>query len=126
MSFTAAVRQNDAHGQEGRGLSRVGSGGRAGRAVVESLLQRPEYAAVTLLVAVSEDVPLDDDALLLWGIFTRFDCARDIVPAATETRGAWTTCRGPLGIDATWKPGYPAPVENLPEVVASVDTWWGR
>jgi len=98
----------------------------AGRAVVESLLQRPEYAAVTLLVAVSEDVPLDDDALLLWGIFTRFDCARDIVPAATETRGAWTTCRGPLGIDATWKPGYPAPVENLPEVVASVDTWWGR
>ncbi len=97
-----------------------------GRAVVESLVRRPEYAGVKLLAAVSEDVPLDDDALLLWGIFTRFDCARDLVPAATETRGAWTTCRGPLGIDATWKPGYPAPVENLPEVVAGVNAWWGQ
>jgi hypothetical protein len=35
-------------------------------------------------------------------------------------------CRGPLGIDATWKPGYPDPVTNLPEVVAAVDGWWGR
>src|ERR1051325_1535307 len=98
----------------------------AGRAVVESLVRRPEYAGVKLLAVVSEDVPLEDDALLLWGIFTRFDCARDVVPAATETRGAWTTCRGPLGIDATWKPGYPAPVENLPEVIAGVNAWWGR
>jgi 4-hydroxy-3-polyprenylbenzoate decarboxylase len=97
-----------------------------GRAAVEALVRRPEYAQVKLLAAVSEDVPLDDDELLLWGIFTRFDCARDIVPAATETRGAWTVCRGPLGIDATWKPGYPDPVTNLPEVVAGVDGWWGR
>jgi 4-hydroxy-3-polyprenylbenzoate decarboxylase len=97
-----------------------------GRAVVETLVRRPEYAQVKLLAAVSEDVPLDDDELLLWGIFTRFDCARDLVPAATETRGAWTVCRGPLGIDATWKPGYPDPVTNLPEVVAAVDGWWGR
>jgi 4-hydroxy-3-polyprenylbenzoate decarboxylase len=97
-----------------------------GRAVVESLVRRPEYAGVKLLAAVSEDVPLDDDELLLWGIFTRFDCARDVVPAGTETRGAWTVCRGPLGIDATWKQGYPDPVTNLPEVVAGVDGWWGR
>jgi 4-hydroxy-3-polyprenylbenzoate decarboxylase len=98
----------------------------AGRAVIESLVRRPELADVRLLVAVSGDVPLDDDELLLWGIFTRFDCARDLIPATTETRGAWTVCRGPLGIDATWKDGYPAPVENLPEVVAGVDAWWGR
>jgi UbiD family decarboxylase len=97
-----------------------------GRAVVEALVRRPEYAGVKLLAAVSEDVPLEDDELLLWGIFTRFDCARDIVPAGTETRGAWTVCRGPLGIDATWKQGYPDPVTNLPEVVAGVDGWWGR
>jgi 4-hydroxy-3-polyprenylbenzoate decarboxylase len=97
-----------------------------GRAVVEALVRRPEYAGVKLLAAVSEDVPLDDDELLLWGIFTRFDCARDLVPAATETRGAWTVCRGPLGIDATWKSGYPEPVTNLPEVVAGVSGWWGR
>jgi 4-hydroxy-3-polyprenylbenzoate decarboxylase len=97
-----------------------------GRGVIERLVGRPEYAAVRLIVAVSADVPLEDDELLLWGIFTRFDCARDIVPAAVETRGAWLECRGPLGIDATWKKGYPEPVENLPEVIANVDAWWGK
>jgi 4-hydroxy-3-polyprenylbenzoate decarboxylase len=95
-----------------------------GRALVERLIARPEYAQVPLVVAVSPDVPFDDDELLLWGIFTRFDCARDIVPATVETRGAWLTARGPLGIDATWKTGYPEPVENLPDVVTAVGQWW--
>jgi 4-hydroxy-3-polyprenylbenzoate decarboxylase len=76
------------------------------------------------VVAVSRDVPLADDELLLWGIFTRFDCARDIVPAAVEARGAWLTCRGPLGIDATWKPGYPDPVGTPTTVVERVSGWW--
>ncbi len=97
-----------------------------GRAVVDRLVRRPEYAGAKLIVAVSGDVPLDDDELLLWGIFTRFDCARDVVPAATEARGPWLTCRGPLGIDATWKSGYPEPVASLPEVIAGVDGWWGK
>ena len=97
-----------------------------GRAVVEALVRRPELAACKLIVAVSEDVPLDDDTLLLWGIFTRFDCARDVIPAGTETRGAWLTCRGPLGIDATWKEGYPEVVASPPEVVGRVDAWWGK
>ncbi len=96
-----------------------------GRATVEALIRRPEYAALKLIVAVSEDVPLEDDELLLWGIFTRFDCARDIVPARAESRGAWIACHGPLGIDATWKPGYPEPVASPPEVVARVSGWWG-
>jgi 4-hydroxy-3-polyprenylbenzoate decarboxylase len=97
-----------------------------GRRVVERLVRRPEYAALKLVVAVSADVPLADDELLLWGIFTRFDCARDILPARTETRGAWLTCHGPLGIDATWKTGYPETVGTPPEVIAAVDGWWGR
>ena len=97
-----------------------------GRAVIERLVQRPELQALKLIVAVSADVPLDDDQLLLWGIFTRFDCARDIVPARTETRGAWLTCHGPLGIDATWKAGYPETVGTPPAVAAAVDGWWGR
>ena len=97
-----------------------------GRRVVERLVRRPEYAAVKLLVAVSADVPLEDDELLLWGIFTRFDCARDVIPAGIETRGAWASCRGPLGIDATWKTGYPAAIENHPDVIARVDSWWGK
>ena len=98
----------------------------AGRAVVEQLVRRPEYAGLRLIVAVSEDVPLEDDELLLWGIFTRFDCARDIVPARVETRGAWVSVSGPLGIDATWKDGYPEPVASPPEVIARVSEWWGR
>jgi UbiD family decarboxylase len=97
-----------------------------GRAVIERLIQRPEYAGIKLIAAVSADVPLEDDELLLWGVFTRFDCARDCVPAAVERRGAWQTCHGPLGIDATWKAGYPEPVANRPEVVAAVDGWWKR
>jgi 4-hydroxy-3-polyprenylbenzoate decarboxylase len=97
-----------------------------GRAVIERLVQRPELAAAKLIVAVSPDVPLEDDEMLLWGIFTRFDCARDILPARTETRGAWLTCHGPLGIDATWKTGYPETVGTPPEVIAAVEGWWGR
>ncbi len=94
--------------------------------MVEHLARRPEYAGLKLVVAVSKDVPLGDDELLLWGIFTRFDCARDIVPAHTESRGAWLACRGPLGIDATWKSGYPASVATPAVVIAKVDAWWGR
>src|SRR5262249_29609115 len=45
---------------------------REGRAVLEALVHRPELAGAKLIVAVSPDVPLDDDELLLWGIFTRF------------------------------------------------------
>ena len=97
-----------------------------GRAVVETLVRRPELAACKLIVAVSPDVSLDDDELLLWGIFTRFDCARDSVPAKVESRGAWFTCRGPLGIDATWKDGYPDPVATPADVIQKVDGWWGR
>ena len=97
-----------------------------GRGVVERLVARAEYAALKMVVAVSADVPLMDRELLLWGVFTRFDCARDVIPARTETRGAWLTCRGPLGIDATWKQGYPEVVATPPKVMASVDGWWGK
>lgn len=97
-----------------------------GRRVVERLVRRPEYSAVKLIVAVSADVPLEDDELLLWGIFTRFDCARDVIPASLEARGAWLACRGPLGIDATWKTGYPEAIVTHPDVIARVDSWWGK
>jgi 4-hydroxy-3-polyprenylbenzoate decarboxylase len=97
-----------------------------GRGVVERLVQRPELARAPMIVAVSEDVPLEDDELLLWGIFTRFDCARDLVPARVETRGTWLTAHGPLGIDATWKTGYPEPVAVPAEIVQRVDGWWAE
>ena len=90
----------------------AGSSESPGRRAIETLVRCTEYEGVPLIVAVGQDVALDDERELLWGIFTRFDCARDVVPGRTEVRGAWLTARGPLGIDACWKPGYP-------EVVAS-------
>lgn len=94
-----------------------------GREVVERLVQAP-LGPVRWVAAVSPDVPLDDSELLLWGLFTRFDCARDIVFTQVERRGAWTTCRGVLGIDATFKPGYPEPLQMSAEIVERVDRRW--
>jgi len=97
----------------------------AGRETVERLVQAP-LGPIKIVAAVSTDVPLDDRDLLLWGIFTRFDCARDIVFTDVQHRGAWTTAHGVLGIDATFKPGYPAPLEMDPEMVQKVDRRWNE
>jgi len=70
-------------------------------------------------------VALDQEASLLWGIFTRFDPARDLVAQAQEFVGARPVYRGRIGIDATWKTGYPAPLEMTPEIVQLVDRRWG-
>jgi len=79
---------------------------------------------VRIVAAVSGDVDLDDRDLLLWGIFTRFDCARDIVFSRVEHRGAWSTCYGVLGIDATFKPGYPERLTMPDEIIERVDRKW--
>ena len=78
------------------------------------------------MAVVSDDVPLDDRTLLLWGIFTRFDAARDVVFSGMRLDGAWPRYRGRMAIDATWKPGYPDPIEMDPEVVRLVDRRWGE
>ena len=81
---------------------------------------------VKFVVAVSEDVVLDDEASLLWGIFTRFDPARDIIMESQEFVGARPVYRGRVGIDATWKEGYPLPLEMDPAIVRLVDRRWGE
>ncbi|HUP01454.1 MAG TPA: UbiD family decarboxylase [Gemmatimonadota bacterium] len=100
--------------------------GRTGRAVAESLARSPRLGRVQWVAVVSEDVPLDDRTLLLWGIFTRFDAARDVVFSEVRLDGAWPRYRGRMAIDATWKPGYPNPIEMDPEVVRLVDRRWGE
>lgn len=97
---------------------------RDGRKVVEALVKAPALTKVKLIVAVSEDVDLADRESLLWGIFTRFDPARDVVFTAAEMQGAWPVYRGILGIDATFKPGYPDPVEMDPAVTRKVEGRW--
>jgi len=100
--------------------------GRTGRAVAEALAGSDRLGSVKWVAVVSEDVPLDDPVLLLWGIFTRFDAARDVVFSEMRLKGAWPRYAGRMAIDATWKPGYPNPIEMDPGVVRLVDRRWGE
>ncbi len=80
---------------------------------------------VRFIVAVSADVDLDDDENLQWGIFTRFDPARDMLFERQEFKGARPVYGGTVGIDATWKEGYPAPLETDESTRRLVDRRWG-
>ncbi len=95
-----------------------------GRSVVQELVKLPALAGVKLIAAVSPDVDLRDRESLLWGIFTRFDPARDVVFTDASLQGSWPVYRGCLGIDATFKPGYPDPVEMDPAIVRLVTERW--
>jgi 4-hydroxy-3-polyprenylbenzoate decarboxylase len=79
-----------------------------------------------LVAAVSADIPLDDRTLLLWGIFTRFDPARDVFFEDSRMRGAWPLHRGRMAIDATFKTGYPAALEMDPATQKLVDDRWSQ
>jgi 4-hydroxy-3-polyprenylbenzoate decarboxylase len=94
--------------------------------VLENLLPWAEQAGVKWLVAVSDDVDLNDETALIWGIFSRFDPARDFRFAEQRFVHARPVYTGPIAIDATWKPGYPAAVAMDPEVVKLVDRRWGE
>ncbi|MBI3087715.1 MAG: UbiD family decarboxylase, partial [Candidatus Omnitrophica bacterium] len=97
-----------------------------GREVIEALVRAPNFGSVKLIAAVSQDVNLDDRESLLCGIFTRFDPARDVVFTQAELNGSWPVYRGLLGIDATFKPGYPDPIEMDPAVVDLVNRRWNQ
>ena len=100
--------------------------GRAGRSVAERLAASSSLGRYKWVAVVSDDVPLDDPTLLLWGIFTRFDAARDVVFSESRLEGAWPRYAGRMAIDATWKPGYPDPIVMDPDVVGRVDARWGE
>ena len=97
-----------------------------GREVVEKLVDNPLLGGVKIVVAVSGDVDIDDDENLLWGIFTRFDAVMDVMFSKTEFRGLAPVYSGVMGIDATWKQGYPKPLVMDPEIVKKVDSKWSR
>ena len=95
-----------------------------GRSVIEPLVKAPALAAVKLIAAVSPDVDLANVESILWGIFTRFDPARDVVFTEASLQGAWPVYRGRMGIDATFKTGYPDPVEMDPRIIEQVNQRW--
>jgi UbiD family decarboxylase len=92
----------------------------------EALAQHPVTKTYLLHVLVSDDVPLDDEMMMLWGWFTRFDPLADIHPSQTEHVHNRVIFHFPIAIDATWKPGYRKPVELDPDVVAAVEAKWAR
>lgn len=97
-----------------------------GRKVLEPLVASTAMADLKMIAVVSPDVDIDDDVDAIWGIFTRFDPARDVAFTATSMTGIQPNYAGVLGIDATWKPGYPDPVEMDPDTVKLVDRRWSE
>ncbi|HET7560273.1 MAG TPA: UbiD family decarboxylase [Limnochordia bacterium] len=95
-------------------------------AVLEALLRSDRLGPAKIVAAVSPDVDLADDVALHWGIFTRFDPARDITFSRMEARGARVLCSGVMAIDATFKPGYPDPVTMPAEITRRVDARWAE
>jgi 4-hydroxy-3-polyprenylbenzoate decarboxylase len=100
--------------------------GRPGRDVLEDLIQRPGLDHYPLIAGVSEDVDIEDDVQLLWGLLTRFEPARDVFFKQAKLQGIRPVYEGPLAIDATFKAGYPEPLVMVPEIQERVDRRWGE
>ena len=92
------------------------------RETLVGLMRAP--LGMKFIVAVSPDVNLDDEENLQWGIFTRFDPARDMVFEEQTFAGARPVYRGSIGIDATWKEGYPLPLEMDDSIEKLVGRRW--
>ena len=92
------------------------------RRVLEAALAHPHVQDFLFIWAVSDDVPLDNDTLLLWGMFTRFDPARDWISRSSAWEGMRPVYRAPVGVNATWKPFYPAPLTMPEEVIRRAQT----
>ena len=103
-------------------VDRIGSS----RGIISALVARPETTGAKIVAIVSEDVDIDNDVELIWGIFTRFDPAKDVVFSRQEFRGIAPVYSGVLGIDSTWKQGYQKPLVMDPEIVRKVDRRWAE
>jgi 4-hydroxybenzoate decarboxylase subunit C len=95
-----------------------------GAEVLSSIVRRTDLAGIALAAAVSEDVNLRDRENYIWGLFTRFDCERDVQFTETTLHGISPVYKGMMGIDATWKPGYQQPLVMDEHIVKKVDERW--
>jgi len=97
-----------------------------GRKIVERLVRIAELRGLKIIAAVSEDVDLNHQESYIWGVFTRFDCERDVIFTEQSLIGISPIYRGVMGIDATWKPGYPAPLVMSEEIRERVNRRWNE
>ena len=95
-----------------------------GAAVVKKLLGSVMLDGIKLLAAVSEDVDIHSRESYIWGVFTRFDCERDVKFTQQKLVGISPIYKGTLGIDATWKDGYPEPLVMDERIVKRVEERW--
>ncbi|MDD8018745.1 MAG: menaquinone biosynthesis decarboxylase [Bacteroidota bacterium] len=95
-----------------------------GDAVIKKIVKHPELAGVKMAAAVSFDVDINEQESYIWGVFTRFDCERDVIFTEQKMIGISPIYTGMLGIDATWKTGYPNPLTMDEKIVKKVDERW--
>jgi 4-hydroxy-3-polyprenylbenzoate decarboxylase len=96
----------------------------AGMQIIRKLVALPDLAPLKLIAAVSQDVDMHDRENYIWGVFTRFDCERDVIFTDQKMIGISPVYHGVMGIDATWKEGYPKPLLMTDEIVKRVDERW--
>lgn len=94
------------------------------RETVEKLVKQKELQSFKIIAGVSEDVDIFNLEKVIWGIFTRFDAERDIVFTEQSLLGISPIYKGVMGIDASWKEGYPKPLRMDENIVKRVDEKW--
>jgi menaquinone biosynthesis decarboxylase len=97
-----------------------------GRETIEKLVTQKELSSYKIIAAVSEDVDVFNQEKTIWGIFTRFDAERDIVFFEQKLVGISPVYLGVMGIDATWKQGYPEPLRMDENIVKKVNEKWAK
>jgi 4-hydroxybenzoate decarboxylase subunit C len=95
-----------------------------GAGVIRKLLKSPLLDGIKLVAAVSKDVDIHDQESYIWGVFTRFDCERDVNFTQQKLVGISPIYKGTMGIDATWKDGYPEPLAMDEKIVKLVEDRW--
>ena len=95
-----------------------------GMPLVEKLVRHTELPGIRVVAAVSDDVDIRDPENYIWGVFTRFDCERDVLFTEQKLIGISPVYKGILGIDATWKHGYPGPLRMTDDVKKRVGERW--
>ena len=94
--------------------------------LIEKMFKTPGYKNVRIIAVVSEDINLQDDTDLIWGIFTRFDPYLHVIFEKTELKGSAVLYDGRMGIDATVKKWYPDVIEMSDEIKNKVTEKWTK
>jgi menaquinone biosynthesis decarboxylase len=99
---------------------------RDGAQVIKKIIALPELEGIKIAAAVSGDIDIHNRESYIWGVFTRFDCERDVNFTEQKLIGISPVYNGLMGIDATWKYGYPEPLVMDEKIVKKVDERWER